>query len=62
MTTEPKTKSEREKESCFGFAFGGPRAMKEMMKMWSQPGMEFCKCCRIGDAKKASSERKKSAE
>ena len=62
MTTESKSKSERKKEACFGFPFGDPRAMKEMMKLWCHPGMDFCKCCCVGEAEKGSSERKNSTE
>jgi hypothetical protein len=45
MTTEEKTNGEDKKEAGFGFPFGGPQGMKEMMSRWCPSGTGFCNCC-----------------
>lgn len=45
MPKEDRTNSERKKESGFGFPFGGPQGMKEMMRTWCESGKGFCNCC-----------------
>lgn len=57
MATEDKTNDEGKKDAGFGFPFGGPQGMKEMMKKWCSSGTEFCNCCPI--AKMTSDEESK---
>jgi len=45
MTTEEKNGNEEKRQPPFGFPFGDPEAVREMMRMWCQPGRKFCDCC-----------------
>lgn len=45
MTTEEQTTGEGKQEAGFGFPFGGPQGMKEMMRMWCPSGTKYCNCC-----------------
>ncbi|MCX5873347.1 MAG: hypothetical protein NTY51_08960 [Deltaproteobacteria bacterium] len=45
MTTEEKMSNEEKREPEFGFPFGGPQGMKEMMRTWCPPGTRCCNCC-----------------
>ncbi len=45
MTTEEKIKNEAKEKECFGFPFGDPQRMKEMMGMWCPSGTKFCNGC-----------------
>ncbi len=56
-----KAESKGTKETCFDFPFMDPKAMKEMMKMWRGPGMDFCRRC-MSKAEERSDEPKKTAE
>lgn len=62
MTTEDKKGDEEKRQSPFGFPFGGPEGVWEMMRMWCQPGKKFCDCCPRANVVKDEASPRKSTE
>ncbi len=44
MTTEEKRNENGQSDKHFGFPFGCPEAMKEVMRTWCSFGPEMCNC------------------
>lgn len=45
MTNSEKTSNEEKGQPLFGFPFGNPQGMEEMMRTWCPSGTGFCNCC-----------------
>jgi hypothetical protein len=52
MTIEEKMNNEEKRQTMFGFPFGCPQGMKEMMRTWCPPEKGFCNCCQIWETTK----------
>ncbi len=62
MTTKEKMSDDEKRQPPFGFPFGGPEGVREMMKMWCQPGMKVCDCCPMANVVKEEASRRTSTE